>query len=564
MRKSKRLMMPGSGSNHQTKSVGARENVLSRPSSQRKIAWAPTAAEHQTLMSRRKRPLSAWASALLSALILIFAFPNFDLWPLAWVALVPALVATLRGETPRRAFLLWWSFGTVFFYGSCWWLTHAMTHYGGIPAWIAFLLLVPGALVLGLFPAAAGASLAWSCRRHGTKGLIFFPFAWTALEMVRLYVTGQLWNAIGYSQSYVPTLIQPARWGGVYAVGFMIVACNASLAALIARPRRATLIASASALALIAVVILASRPPKENRVEEVAAQLIAVQPNVPVDFRRTLDETQMLVQRHVQLSLQGLQQTDGEDDSLRVVVWPESPMNFRYARDASFRQFLAEFARTQHVAVLFNAMEPAPAGGIYNSALLVDERGEPVAQYDKIRLLPFGEYVPLPRWLPGASFVSAVVGDFTPGARYTLMPIGRARAGVFICFESAFPSIARAFASQGADVLINISNDGYLGATPVLRQHLANAIMRAVETGRPVLRVTNSGISARISARGEVIEQTPSFQATVRVWPVEKVVTAPTFYAAHGDLFAVTCLLVGLAPLLSERARRLFQRAGKD
>lgn len=549
-----------SASSRRTQSASAGRNFLIRP----EVGRARAAVEHQVAQLGCRRLFGELSSALLSALLLILAFPDFDLWPLAWVALAPALVATVRVEDHRRAFLLWWLWGTVFFYGSCWWLTHAMTHYGGIPAWIAFPLLVPGALVLGLFPATAGASLALLCRRYGARGLIFFPCIWTALELLRLYVTGQLWNAIGYSQSYVPALIQPARWGGVYAVGFMIVACNASLAALAARPKRITLFVSAAVLVLIAVVIAASGPARTHDNGETVAQLIAVQPNVPVNFQRTLAETERLVQRHVQLSLQGLQQIGDVNGLPRVVVWPESPMNFRYARDASFRQFLAEFARTYDVAVLFNAMEPAPAGGIYNSAVLVDERGQAVAQYDKIRLLPFGEYVPLPQWLPGASFVSAVVGDFTPGERYTLMPVGPARVGVFICFESAFPSIARAFASRGADVLVNISNDGYLGDTPVLRQHLANAIMRAVETGRPVLRVTNSGISARISARGEVVEETPSFQATVRVWPVKKAATPPTFYAEHGDVFAVACALVGFAALLLERARRLFQQARED
>ena len=124
-----------------------------------------------------------------------------------------------------------------------------------------------------------------------------------------------------------------------------------------------------------------------------------------------------------------------------------------------------------------------------------------MAQYDKIRLLPFGEYVPLPQWLPGAGLIRGIVGDFTPGANYRLMPVGNVRAGVFICIESAYPSIARQFTSEGADVLINISNDGYLGPTAVMRQHLANAVFRAVENDRPLLRVTNTGITHSLRAR---------------------------------------------------------------
>ena len=224
-------------------------------------------------------------------------------------------------------------------------------------------------------------------------------------------------------------------------------------------------------------------------------------------------------------------------------------MNFTYAQDAEFRALVGAFAREQHTAVLFNSLEPAPAGGAYNSAVLVDERGRLAAQYDKIRLLPFGEYVPLPRWFPGAWLLTGLVGDFTPGAKYPLMPLGAARGGVFICFESAFPAIARTFAREGADVLINISNDGYLGRTPVLRQHLANAVFRAVENQRPVVRVTNTGITALITPRGEVLDATDSFEPAVRTWVVRRA-EGQTFYTRHGDLFVALCAVVGVLLLV--------------
>ena len=190
-------------------------------------------------------------------------------------------------------------------------------------------------------------------------------------------------------------------------------------------------------------------------------------------------------------------------------------------------------------------MEPAADSGSYNAAVMVNEQGLLLAQYDKIRLLPFGEYVPLPRWLPGASLVPVMVGDFTPGDRYTLLPLGEARAGIFICFESAFPYIARRFTNDGADVLINISNDGYLGPTPVMKQHLANAIFRAVENDRPLIRVTNTGISAYITSRGEVRDATDGYQTAARTWQVQRSTNGKTFYTRHGDLF------VGFAAALS-------------
>ncbi len=222
---------------------------------------------------------------------------------------------------------------------------------------------------------------------------------------------------------------------------------------------------------------------------------------------------------------------------------------------------VARFAARNETSLLFNSNEPAPTGGSYNSAVMINSQGRLVAQYDKIRLLPFGEYVPLPRWLPGAGLVSAMVGDFTPGAVYTLLPVGEARTGVFICFESAFPSVARSFAQAGVDVLINVSNDGYLGRTPVLRQHLANTVFRAVENRRPVLRVTNTGITAHISARGEVTDATGSFETATRTWTISRSTEGTTFYTKHGDLFAALCGAISFIALASTFRRSQLRRA---
>jgi apolipoprotein N-acyltransferase len=496
--------------------------------------------------------------SILSAALLVFSFPDFNLWPLAWVALVPLLVLIARRPQSGRAFLLGWLVGTLFFYGSCYWLTHAMIRYGGIPAWIAFLLLLPGPLIVGLFPALCSLLLARAVARWGVRALFVAPVFWAALEWARLGLTGQLWNAIGYSQAYVPSLIQTARWGGVYAVSFLILTTNAALAHLLLRRTRRAALTTAIVIFITALVIMAAHLTAKleqdtNSSEDVAAVLIAVQPNVPMDPVESIAETAQLIERHRTLSESALGEWNNSKAARQsmtepslVVVWPESPMNFAYARDSQFRDFVAAFTKKNSTAVIFNSQEPAPASGTYNAAVMVNEEGRLVAQYDKIRLLPFGEYVPLPRWLPGVRWIPVLVGDFTAGTDYPLMPLGRARAGVFICFESAFPSIARRFAQDGADVLINISNDGYLGQTPVMRQHLANAVFRAVENARPVARVTNAGISAFITPRGEVTDATNGFQTAVRTWTVRRATNGQTFYTRHGDLFVGACAVIGL------------------
>lgn len=503
--------------------------------------------------------LSACSLAIVSAALLIVSFPDFDLWPLAWLALVPLLLLVARSPGTGRAFIMGWVFGTVFFYGSCYWLTFSMINFGRISPWLAFVLLLPGALLLGLFPALFTALLARAITKWGVAALFLASPFWSALEWARLETTGQLWNAVGYSQAYHPWLIQTAGWGGVYAVGFLIVSLNGAITfALLQRSVRALLISGTAFLVVAGAAFVANKtsPSRQIRVgDESDAVVVAIQPNVPMDLVKSNQDMRKLTIRHFEMSestLQGL----ARDGIPRLVIWPESPMYFAYGGDRELRGVLANFAKANNTSVLLNSQEVAPNDGIYNSAVLVNQEGRLVAQYDKIRLLPFGEYVPLPEWVPGASLIRGIVGDFTPGTKYGLMPVGTVRAGVFICIESAYPSIARRFTSEGADVLINISNDGYLGPTAVMRQHLANAIFRAVENGRSVVRVTNTGITAFITSSGEVKDATQGFRPEVRMWRIARAKNAPAFYATHGDLFAAGCSIFSLLTLLLSFQKR--------
>ena len=496
---------------------------------------------------------SEWAAAGLSALLLIFSFPDFELYLLAWIALVPLLVAVVRRPSPFSAFILGWATGSVFFYGSCYWLTYSMIHYGGLPTVLAYLLLIPGALIVGLFPGLFTLLFALAIQKWGHVAILLAPVFWTALEFIRLSVSGQLWNALGYSQAYHRMLIRPAVWGGVYAVSFLIVAINAALVFVVIK-RTAKALATALLIAgtVALVIVVSPRIGTTGYSATVPAYLnvVAIQPNVPMTIVKTTAETKELLERHLLLSANGLQSLP--DDQLpRLVIWPESPMNFTYASNKTFQELVADFTKRNHTSLLFNSLEPGPAGAAYNSALLINEEGRLISQYDKIRLMPFGEYVPLPQWLPGASLITGIVGDFTPGTNYTLMPVGNHRAGVFICIESAYPWIARTMASEGADVLINISNDGYLGPTAVMRQHLANAIFRAVENGRPVLRVTNTGLSAFIKSDGLIQQQSGGFQADVRDWSVSQSSVTTTFYTRYGDLFVYLCTAVTIIVFLT-------------
>ena len=519
------------------------QDVVARSS---RLASRPLANSVAQLRERAPA-LTDFACATLSAVLLIVSFPDFNLWPLAWCALVPLLLVLAINKGWWRPFFLGWLFGTVFFYGSCYWLTYSMIHTGGISPLIAFPLLLPGAVLLGAFPGLFALFMARVIRKWGAAALFLAPLSWSALEWLRLAVTGQLWNAIGYSQAFRPSLIGSAHWGGVYAVGALMVLVNAWIAFLLLRRTTRALVLSAGAgVIVVLVLVLTSTVRTEIRpLQNYEAVVVAIQPNVPMDLAKSDDEMKLLTTQHFDLSEAALKQIQNATVP-RLLIWPESPMNFTYGSDERLRTMLASFAQQHHVSILLNSQETAPNDGIYNSAVLINEQGKLVAQYDKIRLLPFGEYVPLPDWVPGAGLIRAIVGDFTAGTTYRLMPVGNLRAGVFICIESAYPSIARRFTNEGADVLINISNDGYLGPTAVMRQHLANGIFRAVENGRPLLSVTNTGITAFIGPNGEAKDMTPGFKPDVRIWSLSRLPGKTTFYTRHGDVFVISCTVLSL------------------
>jgi apolipoprotein N-acyltransferase len=492
-----------------------------------------------------------------SAILLILAFPNFEFWWLAWIGLAPLLFAVATTSRKRKAFVLGLLWGTVFFYGTCWWLTYPMIHYGGVSSWLAYPLLLLPVILVSAFPALGCVCISLVVKRFGAVAIFTAPIVWIAFDWLRGEITGLDWNALGYSQAFhpimiwsrQPAMIQLARVGGVHAVTFFITLTSAAIAFALVRRRRRSLILSTLVIGAVVLILFWSNPRVQQALPLTDFKrdtlIVGVQPNVPMTRGGERDYFELL-ERHVRLSQTELSAELAREFDHRLVIWPESPMNFSYSLDPELQDTIAKFARSNHTSLLLNSLEPAANGGSYNSAILVNEQGQKVAQYDKIRLMPFGEYVPLPRWLPGSGSVRGIVGEFTPGSSYTLMPLGALRAGVFICIEAAHSEIARSFSNEGADVLINISNDGYLGPTAVMRQHLANAVFRAVENDRDIIRVTNSGISAYISAKGSISGTTPPFQEAVRTWTISKTGTSSTFYSRHGDVFAYACALITL------------------
>jgi len=498
--------------------------------------------------SRVKLP-SAVSSLLvvLSAILLVLAFPNFDLWFLAWFALVPLFAAIEREkESIVKSTILGWIFGTLFFSGSCWWLTYSFTHYGGLPSWLAFILLFIITGIVGVFPAIFAAAFSIVLKRFGNYGMLSAPFLWTAQEFLRATLADTSWNAIGYSQYSNHLLLDWASFGGVFFVGFLCVFCNACFALVFVKPNKKTWW-----FALVPVILCFNVSSPTNPLGKITANVAVVQVNVPMSGLNE-EKWLRLRQRHVELAEDALQKLERQQinkSEKTLVIFPESPMNFSYGEDAELRRYLGDFARKHNASVLFNSAEPNPNGDNYfNSAIMINAQGAKIGQYDKIHLVPFGEFAPVPS--PIKPLIPTLVGSFQPGENYNLFPVGDAKAGIIICYESHFPSLSREFAKRGADVMIEMTNDGYLGDTGVLRQHLAGAIFRAVETNRPVIRATNVGITAYINERGEVSDAADVYTEATRVWTISKSDGKQTFYVKYGDWFAWLCSIVSVGLLI--------------
>src|SRR5439155_4346184 len=298
------------------------------------VAFSAPNKEHSTrLLAIVRASTPALAETLLasgSALLLVLSFPDFDLSFLAWFGLVPLILATSTTDKSARAFLLGLLWGSIFFYGSCWWLTYPMIYYarvshdGHIPAWLAYLLLLLPVLLVALFPAFFCLLLFRVIRRFGLAAILIAPLLWVSVEWIRYTITGLAWNAIGYSQAFHPLLIQTARWGGVYAVTFFVLAVNITFAFLILRRSRRSLFGSAIVLLGATLIILASsydlnreRPKSDPNTETL---IIGVQPNVPM---AEIDEitSGRLLEQHLQLSNRALSPPI-TSWSHRIVIWP--------------------------------------------------------------------------------------------------------------------------------------------------------------------------------------------------------------------------------------------------
>jgi len=507
--------------------------------------------------------LLAAASGVLQVLI----FPEPALYFLSWVALAPLIYAVLQCRnqdalltmvedgkwfapaTAWQGFWLGYLSGVIWYLGSCYWVYHVMHVYGNLRPTTSLLLLLAYALYLAVYHGLFGLLLALIARRrngYSLRALVFAPFAWVAVELGRTYITGFPWDLLGTAQIDNIPLTRLAAFTGVYGLSFEIALVNTAVAAafLVPRARRNLMLAVSLAAAVVLQAGQYVKPPALTGDHGVTL----VQSNIPIlDDPWSLDFLQQTLSELRALSTRPPQSPPGTPG---LIIWPESPAPF-FVTDLHLRGTLGEVARSTDSYIVAGSMgiehtgDPARQPDIYNSASLIAPTGAWVQRYDKIHLVPFGEYIPFEKLIFFAQKLTREIGTFGRGTQRNPLDEDGARLGTFICYESVFPNEVRQFALHGATVFVNISNDGWYGPTGAPRQHLNMARMRAVENNRWLLRDTNSGITAVIDPVGRVVAEAPRNQRTT-LQAAYSLIEGTTFYTRHGDWFPFLCAIITL------------------
>ncbi len=506
-------------------------------------------------------PIRHLSLALLTGGLLTLAFPGWEIAVLAWVALAPLMLAAARERTGPRAFGLGVVAGTFFYYASSWWLTYSPINYGGFAAPLAYALLLLPTVICSLFTGLFATIVNVTVRRSGAGAVLAAPLVWVALEWLRLRTLGIGWNFLGYSQSFQPALSQTASIGGVYAVSLLLATASAALAySAIAPSRRAALRVLTVTLAIFVVnltfglvVTLRERDPSGA-----GLPVVALQPNIsPTIIESSRQE--VFDASYVHLARMGMAEFDRanapEIPKPALIVWPEMPANFVYDDEPEAQRLLSVVARQRGDYVFVNALGIV-GDGHSNSAVLIGPDGTRAGQYDKVRLLPFGEYVPMRGVIPFVDRVPSLMYDFTPGQSVRLVDVEGVRIGTSICFESSFPELAREARLAGATAYVNLTNDSWFGPTPMPRQHLAHSVMRSIENGVDQIRVTNAGYSARISPSGQILDSTDLFVETSRRWELPRSTPPMTIYTRTGDWLPIVGVIATLALLAAPLFRR--------
>ncbi|MFH0762910.1 MAG: apolipoprotein N-acyltransferase [Candidatus Omnitrophota bacterium] len=473
---------------------------------------------------------------------MILPYCNGNLWIFAWFGFVPLFFA-LKGKSKAKAFLLAYLTGSIFWAGTIYWLIHVT-----LPGLILLILYL--ALYFGIFGLFISSIIP---RPSSLVHPFIIPSIWVLLEFIRSYLfTGFGWALLGYSQYLNLPAIQLADITGIWGVSFLVMMVNRAVYAFIAERKKYLIVLVVLLAALSYGYYKIYRP--SSLVHHPSSRVSVIQANIPQELKWDPDPQVKyhIIDTYLSLSSRAL------NDRPELIIWPEASLPAVLEEEPAFSSAVEEFARQRKVAVLAGAV--ARRDNLYfNSAVLFSKEGGLAGRYEKIHLVPFGEYIPLRRYLP---FLEAVVpiGEMSRGETYTVFkiqnkskiqnPKSDINFSVLICFEDLFPEISRRFVKNGAGFLVNITNDGWYKKTSAAYQHLQASVLRAVENRRFLVRAANTGVSGFIHPSGRIISTVRDgrgeeiFVAGYRMQPVPALSGPLTLYTRYGDIFILFCIIV--------------------
>jgi len=507
---------------------------------------------------KRHKPI---VLSVLSGALLTLAFPRPAIPAAAWLALVPLLVA-VRGRSLGEALRLGFWCGLIHYLTALYWIYIVMAKYGGLPVPVAVLILLLLGAYLACYPACF-ALLAACWEKHPRFWLWGLPLAWVALEWVRAHmITGFPWANLGYSQTPMLPLIQVADIVGVYGLSWLVVLANTCLARVwMERRPHWNLLMLAVLVVLVSIYGKVRLESIEGKQQESPLQVVAlIQGNIDQSRKWDAAFQEEIVNRYLELS----RQAAGSSPRPTLLVWPETAAPFFFGLEDRFTPRLQELAQTSQAAMLLGAPGVARENDrprYYNRVFLMDARGKTQGSYAKQHLVPFGEYVPLPRLLFFVQRLVEAAGDFSPGKDARPLILDGQRFGVLICYEAIFPDLARQEVRLGANILVSVTNDAWFGHSGAPYQHLEMARWRAIENRVPLIRCANTGISTVFEATGRNGQQIPFNESGYLVCGVSPL-QAPTLYTRYGDWFAWFCSLTAFMAVIYTLIALRKNRAG--
>ncbi|MFO8113056.1 MAG: apolipoprotein N-acyltransferase [Desulfosalsimonadaceae bacterium] len=514
-----------------------------------------------------KRTRIFWSIA--SGICLTCAFDNIGLGFLAWFAL-GILLFGLRNAPVREALYLGLLAGFVHYVTLLYWLVPTMHRYGPLPVWLSIGVLMLLAFYLALY-FALFSGMVVAVVKQPVFLVLAVPVFWVSLEYVKTFLfSGFPWGLIGYSQYNYLHLIQAADIFGVYGVSFFVAAVNAALLVIFLQAggfhwqnTPAGLRNAVFCFFFIIVIFALNAGYGRYKIEEMdraaagadRLNVSVVQGNIEQSLKWEEAHVVSIVDGYLRLSEKAL------SSGAQVIVWPETAMPF---------YFLQEREQTGRVLDAVGRMEAwfligspsfeydreKDALWFYNSAYLVDPKGMVSGVYDKVHLVPFGEYVPLGDWLPFVNRMVQSIGDFRPGTAGKVLSMTDADLAVQICYEIIFPHLSAEMVKNGGSLIVNITNDAWFGKTAGPRQHFSMAVFRSVENRRALIRSANTGISAFVDPSGRVTERSELFETAVISRSVPVITGKQSFYTKYMDLLPVFCLAAALLILAAAGIRR--------